>query len=154
MNCLASAVDNLEEVIREVDVAMAKARAHFTVSRLEWLDEAVENKASTHVYSAKEEVISGTLRNNRGTVRMELNDLEKNVFLHFVNLFAEIGVLPFRHSFDSWSAFKSSRTKCHDDVLNDVFGLANINILFSFIGLHDLQSFKRLEHFRKRPSSH
>ena len=48
---------------------MAEARAHFTVSRLEWLDEAVEAKSLGYVRNAKEEVISGTLRNNRGTVR-------------------------------------------------------------------------------------
>jgi hypothetical protein len=49
---------------------MAQARANFTVSRLEWLDEAVETKAMAFVYNAREEVISGTLRNNRGTVRI------------------------------------------------------------------------------------
>ena len=43
---------------------------NFTVSRLEWLDEAVETKAMAFVYNAREEVISGTLRNNRGTVRI------------------------------------------------------------------------------------
>ena len=48
---------------------MAQARANFTVSRLEWLDEAVEVKSAAFVYNAREEVISGTLRNNRGTVR-------------------------------------------------------------------------------------
>ena len=69
MNNLNSAIENLEGVIREVDVAMAQARANFTVSRLEWLDEAVETKAMAFVYNAREEVISGTLRNNRGTVR-------------------------------------------------------------------------------------
>ena len=47
---------------------MAQARANFTVSRLEWLDEAVEVKSAAFVYNAREEVISGTLRNNRGTV--------------------------------------------------------------------------------------
>lgn len=67
MNNLNSAIENLEGVIREVDIAMAQARANFTVSRLEWLDEAVETKAMAFVYNAREEVISGTLRNNRGT---------------------------------------------------------------------------------------
>ena len=42
------------------------------MSRLEWLDEAVETKAMAFVYNAREEVISGTLRNNRGTVRIFL----------------------------------------------------------------------------------
>ena len=70
MNNLTNAIDNLETIIRDVDVAMAQARAHFTVSRLEWLDEAVEVKCAPFVYNAKEEVISGTLRNNRGTVSL------------------------------------------------------------------------------------
>lgn len=69
MNNLTIAIDSLESVIKEVDIAMAQSRANFTISRLEWLDEAIESKASQYVYSAKEEVISGTLRNNRGTVR-------------------------------------------------------------------------------------
>ena len=43
------------------------------MSRLEWLDEAVETKAMAFVYNAREEVISGTLRNNRGTVRIFKN---------------------------------------------------------------------------------
>ena len=63
-----SAIEDLELVIREVDEAMAQARAQFTVSRLEWLDEAVEAKSQAYVYNAREEIISGTLRNNRGTV--------------------------------------------------------------------------------------
>ena len=71
MNNLSSAIENLEAVIRDVDVAMAEARAQFTVSRLEWLDEAIEAKYSMAVFSAKEEIISGTLRNNRGTVNRQ-----------------------------------------------------------------------------------
>ena len=69
MNNLAIGIEALEDVIREVDTAMAEARAHFTVSRLEWLDEAVEAKCFEVVRNAREELISGTLRNNRGTVR-------------------------------------------------------------------------------------
>ena len=68
MNNLSSAIDQLEKILRDVDVAMAQARAQFTVSRLEWLDEAIEAKAAPAVFSAMEEVISGTLKNNRGTV--------------------------------------------------------------------------------------
>ena len=67
MNNLNEAIENLELIIRDVDIAMAQARANFTVSRLEWLDEAVEAKSAAFVYNSKEEVISGTLRNNRGT---------------------------------------------------------------------------------------
>ena len=67
MHNLNSAIEELETIIRDVDVHMAEARAQFTVSRLEWLDEAVEAKVSLVVSSAKEEIISGTLRNNRGT---------------------------------------------------------------------------------------
>ena len=68
INNLNEAIESLEKVIKSVDTEMAKARANFTVSRLEWLDEGIENKLSHAVYSAKEELISGTLRNNRGTV--------------------------------------------------------------------------------------
>ncbi len=67
MGNLTVAIDILESVIREVDTAMAEARAQFTVSRLEWLDEAVEAKSLGVVRNAREEIISGTLRNNRGT---------------------------------------------------------------------------------------
>ena len=70
MHNLSSAIEELEVIIRDVDVHMAEARAQFTVSRLEWLDEAVEAKCALVVADAKEEVISGTLRNNRGTVRL------------------------------------------------------------------------------------
>ena len=76
MNNLQSAIEDLELVIREVDESMAQARAQFTVSRLEWLDEAVEAKSQAYVYNAREEIISGTLRNNRGTVSCEFFDRE------------------------------------------------------------------------------
>ena len=68
MNILSSAIENLESILHEVDNAMAQARANFTVSRLEWLDEGVEARCSSIVANANEEIISGTLRNNRGTV--------------------------------------------------------------------------------------
>ena len=69
MTILESAIENLENVLKDVDNAMAQARANFTVSRLEWLDEGVEARSSSIVANAEEEIISGTLRNNRGTVR-------------------------------------------------------------------------------------
>lgn len=68
MNNLSEAIERLENVIRDVDVSMAEGRAQFTISRLEWLDEGVEAKYGFIVANAKEEMISGTLRNNRGTV--------------------------------------------------------------------------------------
>jgi len=46
---------------------MAEARCQYTISRLEWLDEDVELKAHA-VRQAREELLDGTLRNNRGTV--------------------------------------------------------------------------------------
>lgn len=46
---------------------MAEARCRYTISRLEWLDEAVEINSQA-VRQAKEELLDGTLRNNRGTV--------------------------------------------------------------------------------------
>ena len=69
MTILESAIENLENVLKDVDNAMAQARANFTVSRLEWLDEGVEARSSSIVANAEEEIISGTLRNNRGTVK-------------------------------------------------------------------------------------
>lgn len=68
MTILSSAIENLETILQDVDKAMAQARANFTVSRLEWLDEGVEARCSSIVANAGEEIISGTLRNNRGTV--------------------------------------------------------------------------------------
>ena len=75
MNILSSAIENLESILHEVDNAMAQARANFTVSRLEWLDEGVEARCSSIVANANEEIISGTLRNNRGTVKNYINIL-------------------------------------------------------------------------------
>lgn len=75
MTILESAIENLENVLKDVDNAMAQARANFTVSRLEWLDEGVEARSSSIVANAEEEIISGTLRNNRGTVKNYINIL-------------------------------------------------------------------------------
>ena len=75
MTILESAIENLENVLHDVDNAMAQARANFTVSRLEWLDEGVEARSSSIVANAEEEIISGTLRNNRGTVKNYINIL-------------------------------------------------------------------------------
>ena len=72
MTILESAIENLENVLKDVDNAMAQARANFTVSRLEWLDEGVEARSSSIVANAEEEIISGTLRNNRGTVKNDI----------------------------------------------------------------------------------
>ena len=72
MTVLESAIENLENVLKDVDNAMAQARANFTVSRLEWLDEGVEARSSSIVANAEEEIISGTLRNNRGTVKHDI----------------------------------------------------------------------------------
>lgn len=47
--------------------SMAEARCRYTVSRLEWLDETVEINSQA-VRQAREELLDGTLRNNRGTV--------------------------------------------------------------------------------------
>ena len=69
---LSSAIDNLEFILHDIDRAMAEAKANFTISRLEWLDEAVEAKYAPIVAQAKEEVLSGTLRNNRGTVSVQI----------------------------------------------------------------------------------
>ena len=46
---------------------MAEAKCQFTISRLEWLDDAVEVRCHA-VRKAREEILDGTLRNNRGTV--------------------------------------------------------------------------------------
>lgn len=46
---------------------MAAARCRHTISRLDWLDDSIENMEA--VKNATEEVIEGVLRNNRGTVR-------------------------------------------------------------------------------------
>ena len=81
MHNLNSAIEELEVIIRDVDVHMAEARAQFTVSRLEWLDEAVEAKCALVVADAREEVISGTLRNNRGTVS-EFEFIGLSVIVH------------------------------------------------------------------------
>ena len=85
MTILESAIENLENVLKDVDNAMAQARANFTVSRLEWLDEGVEARSSSIVANAEEEIISGTLRNNRGTV--------KNYITNFLSLKREINCL-------------------------------------------------------------
>ncbi len=53
---------------------MAEARCRYTVSRLEWLDEAVEIQSHA-VRQAREELLNGTLRNNRGTVSSKSFDL-------------------------------------------------------------------------------
>ena len=65
---LSLAIQKLETALQRVDASMAEAKCQFTISRLEWLDDQVEIK-STAVRMAREELLDGTLRNNRGTVR-------------------------------------------------------------------------------------
>jgi hypothetical protein len=70
LQLLSLAVQKLESALQRVDTSMAEAKCQFTVSRLEWLDEAVEVRCAA-VRKAREELLDGTLRNNRGTVSAE-----------------------------------------------------------------------------------
>ena len=51
-------------------LAITQSRCKFTVARLEWLEENVTPDIS--VLQANEEVLEGTLRNNRGTVSVRV----------------------------------------------------------------------------------
>ena len=55
-------------MLRAVDTAMAEARCQLTLSRLEWLDEAAEADCDLALRSAKEEIIQGQLKNNKGMI--------------------------------------------------------------------------------------
>ena len=67
---------------------MARARCAHTLSKLDWLDESAEPGAA--VREATEEMLHGTLRNNRGTVRRNQGQfLFKLTFKSFI---------PFRNS--------------------------------------------------------
>ena len=90
MNILSSAIENLESILHEVDNAMAQARANFTVTRLEWLDEGVEARCSSIVANANEEIISGTLRNNRGTVIKNFSRFKYQILDKFSTYFENI----------------------------------------------------------------
>jgi len=48
---------------------MAEAKCQFTISRLEWVDEVVEVRSHA-VRKAREEILDGILKNNRGTVSL------------------------------------------------------------------------------------
>ena len=68
---LAASIKSLEDILANVDKAMAQARCRATLERLDWLDDSEEMKAT--IQDATEEMLEGTLRNNRGTVRCLLH---------------------------------------------------------------------------------
>ena len=53
---------------QNVDQAMAQTKCQITLDRLEWLDEL--DSQSHGILEAKEEMLEGVLRNNRGTVSL------------------------------------------------------------------------------------
>ena len=71
LQMLNTAIQKLQAVLHRVDSCMAEAKCQFTISRLEWLDDTVEVKCHA-VRKAREEILDGTLRNNRGTVSLFL----------------------------------------------------------------------------------
>ena len=71
LQLLTLAVEKLEVILKKVDTSMAEAKCQFTISRLEWVDEVVEVRSHS-VRKAREEILDGILKNNRGTVSLHI----------------------------------------------------------------------------------
>lgn len=103
---LTASIEALNGILKDVDAAMAQSRCKFTVNRLEWLEENVTPDIS--VLQANEEILEGTLRNNRGTVRREnppiaIQCMQAMLIIWF-GFPTEIGVSPSRYGVHPWSS--------------------------------------------------
>ena len=65
LSILGTCLVQLEEAVSAVDKAMAEAKCRASIALMEFLDEDVPEA----VAAAQEEILEGSLRNSRGTVR-------------------------------------------------------------------------------------